>query len=845
VIAMSRLGVRNASAHLGRLLLTAVAVLLGVTFVAGSLVLTTTSQRVLDQQFRTATSGADLAVRRAVSFDAAMGIEVARDPVPQSAVEAARAVPGVAQVQPVTRGQGLLTVDGRAVVPSGASLLESWAPAPFNPYPLRLGRAPAADDEVVLDLATARAHRIDLGQTVGVQAVRDGRFRVVGLAGFGDGDGPPNSTLALVRLPAAQRLLNLGTGASDADIRAAEGVGVETLRGRLAAALGPQFQVSSVADVAARSAAAAKTQVGYLQALLLAMAAASLLVGAFLIANTFSMVVASRTREIAVIRAAGATGRQVLGSVLVEALLIGAVASAAGAGLGVGVAAGLRRIAGTFGVQLPSGPLAVEPATLLISMLIGVVVTVLAALGPARRAARISPLDALRSSTAPTGAGRLRTLAGPVALLLGVLALATAIRGGSIPLLTLGSVVVLAALVLTGPVVVAPLMRLLGRPLGRRWIAGRLAQESAARAPRRTSATAMALAIGLGLISFMSVLSASVKDSVATGHRETIKADYIIESSRQEMLGGLPPAVSERVAALPQVALASPMRYGHWKDGVTTSALTAVDPATLPAVTDVHLVQGRLADLANGGIVLAEHIARERHLALGDTLSMTFARTGRQELRVVGLLRDRDADGLSTGYLISLGTFAKNFSENVDASVFVKLAGGVDPAAGRAALRAALSSYPTAAIQDQGSAVATRLQAIDQVLGMVTVLLLLTIVIAMLGIANTLALSMLERTREIGLLRAVGMTRAQLRDMVRSEALLVSALAVGVGLLLGTGLAGAAVSVLGRTSAMTIQVPALQLTGVILLAAAVGLLAGAIPARRAARLDVLRAIPTE
>src|SRR3982751_2543909 len=261
---MWRLGLRNAAAHLGRLLLTAVAVVLGVTFVAGSLVLTHTSQRVLDQQFRTATSGADLAVRRAVAFDSAMGVEVTRDPVRPSVIEKIRGVPGVAQVQPVVRGQGLLTVDSRPVVPSGPSRLESWSPAPFNPYPLRLGRAPAADDEIVLDLATAVAHKIGLGRTVGVQGVQEGRFRVVGLAGFGDGDGPPNSTLALVRLPAAQRLLNLGTGASDADVRATDGVGVETLRGRVAAAVGARYQVTSSQDVGARSAGAAKTPVGYL-----------------------------------------------------------------------------------------------------------------------------------------------------------------------------------------------------------------------------------------------------------------------------------------------------------------------------------------------------------------------------------------------------------------------------------------------------------------------------------------------------------------------------------------------------------------------------------------------------
>src|SRR4051812_45792991 len=597
---MWRLGLRNASAHLGRLLLTAIAVVLGVTFVAGSLVLTHTSQRVLDQQFRTATSGADLAVRRAVAFDSAMGVEVTRDPVPPSAIEKMRSVPGVAQVQPVVRGQGLLTVDSRPVLPSGPSLLESWSPATFNPYPLRSGRAPTADDEIVIDLATAVTHKIGLGRTIGLRGVQAGTFRVVGLAGFGDGDGPPNSTLALVRLPAAQRLLHLGTGTSDADIRTADGANAEAVRGRLTAALGPQYQVSSSRDVAARSAAAAKTQVGYLQTLLLAMAAASLLVGAFLIANTFSMVVASRTREIAVLRAAGATGRQVLGSILVEALLVGTLASAAGAALGVAVAAGLRSLLAAFGTQLPGGPLAVDAATLAGSALIGVVVTVLAALGPARRASRVSPLAALRFSGAPAGGGSARAVAGLVAVVLGGAALATAVRGGSVALLGVGSVLALTGLVLAGPAIVALLMRVLGEPLGRRWIPGRLARESAARAPRRTSATAMALAIGLALISFMSVLAASVKDSVASGYRETIKADYVIESSRNEMLGGVPTAVSARVAGEYRAEVGGHRAHGGAQDaadpqvgpglGAAAPGLVAEAPMCADVVLD-RLVQ--------------------------------------------------------------------------------------------------------------------------------------------------------------------------------------------------------------------------------------------------------------
>ncbi|GLZ14893.1 ABC transporter substrate-binding protein [Actinomadura sp. NBRC 104425] len=840
---MWRLILRNTLARRGRLALTMLSVVLGVTFATGSLVLTDTSRKLLDDQFRTATAGVDLTVRRTAAFDSAMGVEVERDPLPATATDRIRAVPGVAEARPMAGGQGLIIAGGKAAVPSGRSLLSSWAPEPFGAFTLRAGSAPDATDEVVIDAATAERYRIAIGDTVTVQAERSMDLRVVGLAGFGDEPGMPNATVALVALPTAQFLLDLGESVSQVAVVADDGVTDEQLRDRVAAALGAGHEVTTGRDLAAAGADAAKDQVAYLQVMLLALAAAALLVGAFLIANTFSIVVAQRVRELAVVRAVGATGRQILASVLGEALLVGVTASLAGIALGVALAGRLRDLAGAFGVVLSDGGMVVAPRTVLAALAVGVLVTVVSAVGPARRAARVAPVEAMRHSSSPAAGGRLRTAAGLIVTVPSGLAVVLVLTGrGSIAMLGAGASGAIVGLTLLGPVLAPRLARVIGRPLGAFGVPGRLARRSAARAPRRTAATVLSLALGLALIGFMTVVAASAKDSLRRSYTEVITADYVVESARGEMLGGLPPAVHHHLAELPEVAVASRLRYGHWKDGAATAALTAVDPVTLPRVTRLKLVSGSLDALNGGGIILTEKAARSHGLRVGDRITMTFPRTGVQHLPVVGLMRDRDAQALSTDYVISLDTFARHFAEDVDASVFLRLAGGVTEADARKALQTALAGFPTADLRDQAAAVEGRTKTLDQVLGLVTVLLMFTIAIALLGITNTLALSVLERTREIGLLRAVGMTRAQLRHMIRGEAVLIAALAVTLGLSLGIAFGAATVAVLAPGGGIPLVLPVGRLALVVAVATVAGLAAGLLPARRAARQDVLEAI---
>lgn len=847
--AVFRLIWKQTLAHRGRLALTVVAVTLGVAFVVGALVLTDTSQRAFDEQFAIATDRVDLTVRDAAAFDSAMGVEVDRDPLPEDIVDDVVAVSGVDTAVPVVKGSGLLVHEGEAIVPRGPSLLMSWVPDGLNGFAVRSGRAPRGPEDVVVDAATARREGIRVGDRLRVQGNASKTLVVTGLAGFGDEDGLPNSTVALVSPATAQDIVDVD-GYSELLVRADRDSTVSTSRlaDDVAASIGDGFEVTAARDTAAASAAAARNQLGYLRLTLFVLAGAALVVGAFLIANTFAIVVTQRTRELALLRAAGATGRQVFWSVLGEAVVVGLAGGGVGALAGIGAAAGLRGLADGIGVPLPDTALVIEPGTLLLGVLVGLVVTVVSAVVPARRAARISPVEAMRTGDIASGgrAGRRRTIVGITAAVLTVASAWFGLAGdGDAVLVAAAGVLLLVALVLLGPVLAPRLARFVGAPLARLGVPGRMAARSAARAPRRTAATMTALALSLGLVVFMGSLAASVKATTAATYQETVTADFVIESARGEMLGGLSHEVHHAVMDLPEVDVVSRMQYGHWKEGKAVRALTAVEPDTIGEVTDVDMVEGDFADLARGGIMLSDAAAAKRGLEPGDRFAMTFAKDGVRRLEVVGVFAAEDAQALSTNFIISTDTYAKLFAERMDATLFIKSADGVPTERVEKALTTALDEFPTAEVRDQGEAVDGRMLTVDQVLGLVTVLLMFTVLIALLGITNTLALSIVERTREIGLLRAVGMSRRQLSAMVRGEAVLVAALGLVVALVLGGVTGAAAVHAVAGGADVSLQVPYAQLAVAVTAAIITGLIAGMLPARRAARLDVLTAIAVQ
>ena len=848
-----------------RLVLTATAVVLGVAFVTGTLVLTDTTRERFGDLYADANAGVDVVVRTGVAFDSAMGVEVSREPIDASVVDQVRGVDGVAGAEGLLRGQALLLApDGRPIVPRAASAASSvavsWAPEPYGSFRIRQGRPPAGGTDVVVDAATAREQGFGIGSRITVQGPGGERreYTVVGTAGFGDRAGLAGATVGLFDLPTTQGLLDAPGGVSDIVVVARDGITAGTLRDNLARALGHRYEVVTAQDSAAASATAARDQTAMLQTMFTVFGVVALLVGAFLIVNTFGILIAQRSREFALLRAVGATGRQVTLSVLFEALIVGLVASVAGAGLGVAAAFGLREVASAFGTELPPGPLVITSRALLTGFLLGVVVTLLAAVPPARRAARIAPVEALRAAAEPAGAtGRARTITGGAVTALGLaLGVAAGLGAadrlaafGPVPLLLVvasGALLAVLGLAVLAPAAARAMTRVLTAPVARLGAPAGLAVGGALRASRRTAATAGALAVGLALVAFFSVFLTSTKAAVTGGLDDVVRADLIVESSRNEMLGGLPPHTYHHVSELPEVAVASPVRLGHWRDGEAVRALTAVDPTTLGEVAKVDMVAGHLAELQRGGIMLSETDARTHGVRVGDTLAMTFPRTGSQRLPVVAIFDADDEWALQTGYVIALDTYARHFSENVDASVFIRFTPGVSTEQGVAAVTAALADTPTAIARDQAALRAARVQTLDQILGLMNVLLLLAVLIALLGLTNTLALSIVERTREIGLLRTVGMVRRQVRSMVWWEALLIAVLGAVAGMVVGVGFGWAAVSAsTAGTTTVPVDLPVVQLLAYTVAGALAGLLAGLLPARRASRLDVLTAIAAE
>jgi putative ABC transport system permease protein len=847
---MLRITLRTLAARKLRLALTAVAVVLGVAFVAGTLVLTDTSSALFDEQFADVNDGVDLIVRTEAAFGAAMGVEVERDPVDAQALAAIEAVDGVKAAVAQVQGQALLfDPASAAIVPSGPSIGLSWTAPPVGAFPLRSGAAPDAPGEVAIDTTTAAEHGIGVGDRIDVQGRQDrGAYTVTGIVGFGDRDGLPDATVALFDYTTAGQVTGLRGGASQVLVVAEHSGTVDALRDAVAQRLGDGYEISTSRDTAAASAAAAKAELLIVQLMLLAIAATALVVGAFLIANTFSITVTQRIRELAVLRAVGATGRQLLASVLIEAAAVGAVASVLGAALGVAASYGLRGVVAAAGVDLPEGRLVVAPRTLVLAVAIGTTVTVLSAVAAARRAARVAPVQAMRSSDAPARgmSWRRRALGGLTAV--GALGLAITTATGITPAVAAAGASValtIASLAVLAPAFAGPLAGVLGRPLRRVGVAGTLARETARRAPRRVAATTSALAIGLAVVTFMTVLAASVRHTATGSFDETISADLVIESARDEMLGGLSAHLHHEVSDLDEVGASTRLRFGHWQQDRSTKALTGIDPATLPAVVDLDVVDGSLAALADGGVAISENIAEAEGLSVGDSLPMIFARTGTVDVPVRAIFDRADQWAVNTGYLISLATYAEHFTEDVDAVVFASRAPGVSEARLRAAVDRVLVDHPTAVVRDQAEARRERTAGIDRILALVTVLLLFAVLIALLGITNTLALSIIERTREVGLLRAVGMTRNQVRAMIRWEALLIAALGAVLGVTLGIGFSAMAVRALSATATIGFTIPGGQLAAYLAVAGVAGVVAGVLPARRAARLDVLDSIAAQ
>jgi putative ABC transport system permease protein len=849
-------------ARRARLAMTAVAVLIGVALVVGTLTLTDAVGRSVRRLAAGAQAGVDVVVGNADDAKAGPAQAVRPD-----LVAAIAATPGARAVAPVVVGEKVAMVgrDGRPIRHRRASnLVLSWPadPALAAGYTLRQGRPPGRAGEVVLDAATARAGGWRLGELLGIVGA-DGalhRFRVVGVTGFAGAPSPASElasfdtpTVALLETAAAQRLLGRGEGVDEVRVRAAAGVGPEVLRDRIARLLPPAGRLEAVtaATLAARQADAVQGYLDGLRAALLAFAAVALLVGSFIIWNTFSVLVAGRIREVALLRLLGATRRQVLGSVLAEAIVVGLVAAAAGVAVGLGAAVGLEGLLRGLGDTLPPAGLVLAPPTVLVGLAVGVLVTVAAALAPARRASRVAPLEAIRRAApaTPLPAGRARAAVGLGLAAAGAAGIAASllVAGGTTTLSGLGALGVVLGVMVLGPLLAPPLCRAVGAPLAR-WFgfAARLARDNLLGNPRRTAATMGALAVGLVLAAGTGVLGASAARSVRAGIQAGSHADLYLE-------GVLPRAAVARLATLPEVGAAVAVDTGHVRVGGARVDVEGIDPDPAARVLDFGVRAGslRALDRPGGGLLVSARLAEDHGWRVGSLVPVGFSEVGvTRRLPVVGVFR-RDPL-FEADLLLPIDLMDRSFplGRGQADHTLLRAAPGTGPAALTTAVRRVLARYPEVTVTDPATYQRQRagdLGDLNAVLGLLGALVLLAAAVATLGIANTLALAVAERTREFGLLRAVGMTARQLGAMIGWESLITAASGALLGLAVGVGV-GAAVAravTVRQAGVATITLPASQLLVDLVLAGTAGLLAAAVPAHRAARLDLLTAISAE
>ena len=847
---MLTLTLRGMLAHKVRVVLTTASIALGVAFLAGTLVLTDTMGLAFHQLFNKVSSGTDAVVRTHAPYTASDGVGTTRPPVAASVLDDIADVPGVRVAEGSVSGYALLTDnDGKAIVTSGGAPTRGYSmPADEGlrgDVTLQSGTAPHGPDEVVIDATSAEDHDIALGSTI--QVLFTGaphEFTVVGTVEYGGEKNLGGTTSAYFDTATAQKLLGKPGFFETIDVGAVDGVSQQALADRLATALPDRTEAVTGAAIAQENSDALNEQLKIVGVLFTAFAAIALFVGGFIIWNTFTMVVTQRSRETALLRAVGATRRQVLRSLLLEAVLLGSAASLLGIGLGVGVASGLRALMDVLGFGLPSTSLQLEPRTIVVSLLVGTLTTVLAALVPARRATKVLPVEALRESTPGANKpSKRRGVIGLVTTATGVAGVLTALYGGApMSVFAFGLLAVMAGVLISLPLAVGPLASLIGVPLRLRGLPGELAEQNAKRNPRRTSSTAAALMIGLALVVSMSVFASSLKASYGDVLTDQMDADLFLKASSVQG-PGFSPDVVDAVRSVSGVDVVSPTGWGEARIEGKPSSFSSVDPETAKQVLSMDVSQGSIADLSGDAIMVSRSAAEAHGWELGDVVKTEFPATGKHPLDVVAIY---DGKGwIADDFVLSIDQQTAFAGPQLLTSALVQVTAGSEVDTVETAVAQVLAGHPDARVLDQDEFEKVAGGAIDSLLAFVTVMLLLAVLIALLGIINTLALSVFERTRELGLLRAVGMTRGQVRGMVRWESVVISLIGALSGAALGIGIGLALAQALKDDGITAISVPAAQLTIYVALAAVAGVLAALGPARSAAKVDVLRAVVTD
>ncbi|HEX7459832.1 MAG TPA: FtsX-like permease family protein [Acidimicrobiales bacterium] len=844
---MWRATVKGVLAHKLRLALTGSAIVLGVMFVVGTLVLTDTLHATFTNLFDNVYQNVSFVVRGHAAFTGNAG--AVRNPIPESVATTVRAVPGVAAANGTASGYAqFVAPDGKAVTTGGAPTIgTSFEPNPtLSALKLRQGSAPTTDHQVVVDAGTASKYHFQVGESVRILLLGPPEtFTVSGIAQFGTANNLAGATIAAFWLPTAQRLFDRVGQFDTVDGLATPGADKAQVERAIAKVLPPGVEVVTGQTVADESSGTINQALGFFSTALLIFAFIALFVGGFTIFNTFSIIVGQRTRELALLRVLGASRRQVFRSVLAEAAIVGVIASLIGLGFGVLAAIGLQALLKGFGVTLPSSGLVFQARTVVAALVVGVGVTVVSAISPARRAVRIAPMAAISDqATESDQSSRRRVLVGSILFVAGVVVLAVGLTQPAIQLVGVGAVSIFLGTGMLAPLVARPMSSVIGRPLAALLgPSGKLGRENSMRSPKRTAQTAAALMIGLALVSTIAVFGASISKSATASIDQALRADYIVTGSGTGgPATGFSASVATTAASIPGVTAVTSVYIGQFLFG---SSVTSLGGVTTPGMADTINLRMQSGSgepaLASGQLLIDTTTANTKHLSVGDVEHVTFARTGPGTIRVGGIYEPNAVFG---SYLVGGAFFLAHFDTPLPTAVLITSSGGTSPST-HAAVTKGLRPYPNVKVQTQDEFKKTQQAQVNQLLGIIYVLLALAVLIALIGIVNTLMLSVFERTHEIGLLRAVGMRRRQVRAMIRSEAVILSIFGAVIGVVLGTGLGVALSESLKKQGITDVVIPFSSLVVFLVIAALLGLAAASWPARRAAKLDVLAAIAAE
>ncbi|MER6674934.1 FtsX-like permease family protein [Streptomyces sp. NPDC000983] len=842
---MFRTALRNVLAHKARLAMTVLAVMLGVAFVSGTLVFTNTLSNALQNSSAKGFDQVDVAVT--AEHQESEGNRIGRThELTEALLDRSAAVPGAASATGVVNGfTAIADKDGKLVGGGFQSRGGNYWGTEDARYPLVEGHAPKGADEVVVDSGTAERAGYEVGDTVRLSV--DGPVlqpTLVGVFTTDDGNVAAGGSLALFDTATAQKLFGKPGTYDEIDVKAAAGTSQERLKAALDQALpGDAVETTTGARLAEDQAETISSSMSGLKQGLLVFAGISLFVGTFIIANTFTMLVAQRTKELALLRAVGASRRQVTRSVLIEAFVVGAVAAVAGLVAGIGIGVGLRALMGTLGATVPDGPLVVSPGTVVTALVVGVVITMLAAWLPGRRAAKIPPVAAMSSVHAQATAKSLvlRNTLGALFSAAGVAVVlaATSMQGsdGQAPM-GLGAVLLIIGVFILTPLLSRPLIAAAAPVLRVFGVSGKLARQNSVRNPRRTAATASALMIGLTLITGMTVMAGSLQKSIDKMASAALRADYVVSMANGNQLS---PDVDEKLRGLDDVTATSPLRNAASRIGGETEYLTGVDGSSIGELTELPVTDGAF-EVGGARVVVDGDTAESHGWHAGSRFTAHFEDGEARRLTVAGVYEGNE---MIRGIMLDNRTLTPHLDDPVDMQVMVKTAGGASDSA-KDALEKALGSNPAIKVQDRQDLSEEIAQMFTLILNMVYGLLAMAVIVAVLGVVNTLAMSVFERSQEIGMLRAIGLDRKGIKRMVRLESLVISLFGGVLGIGLGVFFGWAAGELLAsRMATYELVLPWARLGVFLLLAATVGVLAALWPARRAARLNMLTAIKSE